>query len=213
MTNPRILRIALVCAILTAAPLASADPVTRASVEAALSGFEGEPAVATVRAWGAEGERALLLIARDATLQGVVRVRALHALRAFAPDAGVLRLLRETAAAPDGDLFARRACFDALVEGFDDVAEVARHLADPRADVRDGAAWTLSRSPRAEARAALRARLAVETDPTVRATLAQALSPEPGAPVATPVAVVTPVAQPATPAVARRVPARGTRRR
>lgn len=212
MTRTRILRLALACAALSLAPAAAADPVTRASVEASLSGYESEPDVAAVRAWGADGERALLAIARDATLGGVVRVRAFHALRAYAPDAGVLRLLRETAAQPNADLFVRRACFDALVEGFDDVAEVARHLADPVPEVRDGAAWTLSRSARREARAALRARLAVETDPTVRATLAQADAPP--APVAAPAAsVVVPVAHAPALAPARRAVVRAARRR
>jgi len=212
VTRTSILRLAFACAALSLAPAAAADPVTRASVEASLSGYEGEPTVAAVRAWGVDGERALLAIARDATLGGVVRVRAFHALRAYAPDAGALRLLRETAAQPGADLFVRRACFDALVEGFDDVAEVARHLADPLPEVRDGAAWTLSRSARPEARAALRARLAVETDPTVRATLAQADAPP--APVTAPAAsVVVPVAHAPAPAPARRAVVRAARRR
>jgi hypothetical protein len=212
VTSPRVrLALSLTFTSLLATSAAAADPVTRASVEASLSGFEGEPDVAAVRRWGADGERALLQIARDATLQGVVRVRAFHALRALAPDAGVHRLLRDTAAAPSADLFVRRACFDALVEGFDDVAEVARHLADPAPEVRDGAAWTLSRSTNAAARSALRARLAVETDPTVRITLAQAVR----APEVAPPVVTTPMAQSSlvVTAAPRRVAARTSRRR
>jgi hypothetical protein len=210
VTLPRICLV-LSLASLLASSVAAADPVTRASVEASLAGYEGEPDVATIRQWGVDGERALLQIARDATLQGVVRVRAFHALRALAPDAGVLRLLRETAATPTADLFVRRACFDALVEGFDDVAEVARHLADPDVLVRDGAAWTLSRSTHPAARAALRARLAVETDPTVRLTLTQGVS----APTVAPTVVTTPMAQSTLTVTAapRRASTRTVRRR
>jgi hypothetical protein len=197
------------CAVFSFAPTLAADPVTRTTIEDALSGFEAEPDLATVRAWGVDGERLLLQIARDPTLHGVVQVRAVRALRAFAPDAGVLRFLRETAARPTTNLFVRRACFDALLEGFDDIAEIARYLADPIPEVRDGAAWTLSRSPRPEARRALRARLAVETDPTVRATLAQANAPLSSMRAAAP-SIVVPVTgtAPVAPTPSRRVEAR-----
>jgi hypothetical protein len=191
VSRQRILRPALALAALALAANVAADPLDRAAVERALAGYEAEPTVADVRAWGPDGARSLLAIARDVSLQGVVRVRALHALRALAPDAGVHRLLRETAALPTAELLVRRACFDALLEGFDDVAEVARHLRDPLPEVRDGAAWTLLRSPRADARAALRARLAVETDATVRTTLAQLDAP-PSPPSAATVVPVTP---------------------
>ncbi len=162
--------------------------LTRAQVVASLAGFEREPAVDTVRAWGPDGALQLMDVANDPGALAHVRVRAVHALRAFPGMAPVQTFLRVVAARASEGLFLRRASFDALVEGFGDVTEVSRYLSDPAADVRDGAAWALSLaaspsrpgfaatpSTALVARAALAARLSTETDATVRTTLRTAI--------------------------------------
>jgi hypothetical protein len=170
---------------------AAADPVSRADVERALSGYEQSVDVAAASAWGPAGAAHLMAIARDADAVVAVRARALHALRAFPGSAPVRAFLLSTAASPSQDVFLLRASLDALVEGFDDVAEASRYLADARVDVRDGAVWSLGASRNPAARAALRDRLRVEPDAGVRATITDALSRAPvvGAVAAPPITV------------------------
>lgn len=148
---------------------------TREAMALELGGFEHEPDVATVRGWGASGAATLMALGNDPQALPHVRHRALHALRAFSTVPAVRDYLRRVASLPQQELFTLRASLDALVEGFDDVAFVARFLADPRADVRDGAAWSLSRSSSPAARTALQDRLARETDEAVRRTVTDAL--------------------------------------
>lgn len=208
--NPRSALAGVLVAALSYASVAGADPITRAEVERALQGYEQGASVDTVRAWGSAGVRALIAVSRDADQVIAVRARALHALRAFSADADARAHLRAVAAS-DADLFLVRASFDALVEGFDDVATVARFLADPRVDVRDGAAWSLAASRNPEARTALRDRLRVETDVTVRRTLTDALAATPAAPLAP--AVTVTVAPPAAPSQRTARPVRTARGR
>ncbi len=163
--------------LLLASPALRADPPTRDVVVRELSGFETAPTVAAVRAWGTPGATLLMDIANDPSALHHVRARAVHALRAFNTSVPIHAFLRAFAAAPNQGLFLLRAALDAMVEGFDDVPEVSRYLRDARVDVRDGAAWSLSQSTSAAARAALDAALRTETDPTVRATLQRALAP------------------------------------
>ncbi len=200
----------ILCGLIAVSGVSSADPVTRASVEGSLGGYEQGVDVATVRSWGSEGASILIAISRDPSLLFAVRARALHALRAFAGDVRVRDHLRATAADPTQSLFLVRASLDALTEGFDDVAEVSRYLSDARVDVRDGAAWSLAASTNPAARAALRDRLRVESDPGVRATITDALArptSAPAAPVVTPPAAARASVVPtsATRAVRRRV--------
>lgn len=154
---------------------AAQQPPTREALALELGGFEREPDVAAVRAWGAQGAASLMALGNDPQAQPHVRQRALHALRAFTAQPAVRDYLRRVASLPQQELFTLRAALDALVEGFDDVAFVARFLGDARADVRDGAAWSLSRSAAPAAATALRERLAREPDEAVRRTLGDAL--------------------------------------
>lgn len=154
---------------------AAADPITRAEVVDSLGGFEHAPDASAVRAWGTTGASHLMSVANDAALPLHVRVRAVHALRVHGAMAPVRTFLRALAGVSGQNLFLLRASLDALVEGFNDTAEVARYLVDPRVDVRDGAAWSLAASRDPAARAALSARLSVETDANVRLTLTTAL--------------------------------------
>lgn len=197
----------ILCGLLASPLCAWADPVTRASVEGALRGYEQSADLAAVRAWGAPGAALLMEISRDPDALIATRARALHALRAFGADLRVRDHLRATAAAPSQDLFLLRASLDALIEGFGDVTAVSRYLSDARADVRDGAVWSLASSPDPAARAALRERLRFETDPGVRATITEALArPTPAAvaqPVTPPAVGVASVATPSAPRAAR----------
>jgi hypothetical protein len=164
--------------------LAWSDPVTRTDVERVMSGFEHSSDLATIRAWGAPGAHILSDITNDTQLPPVTRARAAHALRAFRGDATVQTFLRSVAASRDVNLFVMRSCFDALIDGFDDVTEVSRYLSDTRSDVRDGAAWSLAASRLPQARAALQDRLRVETDEVVRETITRALATPAVAPIA-----------------------------
>jgi HEAT repeat protein len=102
-------------------------------------------------------------------------MRAVFALRAFPGETSVRDYLRTIANDTARPLLFRRAAFDALAEGFADVETLARSLHDPAADVRDGAAWSLSRVHNATARAALEDALRSERSENVRITLRTAL--------------------------------------
>lgn len=157
---------------LVAAP-ASAQTVPRAVMVEALSAWESEPSPAVVRGWGDGAPEALIALAESDDLDAHAQVRAVHALRAFGASTRAHAWLRAVASRGPVGLFFLRAALDALIEGFDDVDAVAPRLSDPDPAVRDGAAWALSRSPSARARAAVEARLAVEGDANVRRTLSE----------------------------------------
>lgn len=179
MTSFKLASRSIVACLTLGAALATAnvnaDPITRGEVIDSLGGFEHAPDTSAVRAWGATGAAHLMSVANDVALPLHVRVRAVHALRAYGTMVPVRTFLRALAGVTGQNLFILRASLDALVEGFNDTVEVARYLADPRVDVRDGAVWSLAASRDPAARSALAARLAVETDANVRLTLTTAL--------------------------------------
>jgi len=165
---------ALLSAWMLACP-AAAQQSTRAQMEHDLAGFEQGPDAAAVRSWGAEAPGALMAIGNDAAAAPHVRQRAVFALRHFSQRVAVRDYLRALATVPGQGLYLLRAALDALVIGFEDLSVSAGFLADPRVEVRDGAAWSLARSPGAAARSLLTERLRVERDETVRRTIADAL--------------------------------------
>lgn len=171
----RILGLTVLLSAWTLACPAVAQQATRVQMEHDLAGFEQSPDEATVRSWGADAPAVLMSIGNDPAAALHVRQRAVFALRLFGARAPVRAYLRAIATVPGQGLFLLRAALDALVIGCDDLATSAAFLADPRVDVRDGAAWSLVRSPRAEARALLTERLRVEPDETVRRTIADGL--------------------------------------
>jgi HEAT repeat protein len=175
MACTRLASIALATTLVFAAAPALADPPARAEIVTALSGFERGPDLGTVRNWGTGAVRVLVDIANDAHVAGPARVRAVYALRAFPTDATARAFLRTTALDPSLLLVVRRAAFDALADGFGDVETLTRLLHDAAADVRDGAAWALSRVHTPTARAALRDALRTETNATVLVTLRRAV--------------------------------------
>src|SRR5260221_13398896 len=83
----------LATAFLTAslsATAAHADPpASRATIVAALSGFERGPDVVTVSSWGAPGAQTLMDVALDAHELPHVRTRAAYSLRLFPQIAAV----------------------------------------------------------------------------------------------------------------------------
>lgn len=166
--------LALLSASTLACP-AAAQQVTRAQLEHDLGGYEQAPDEAAVRAWGADAPLLLMTIGNDPEAAPHVRQRAIYALRVFGARPGVKDYLRALAAVPGQGLFVLRAALDALVVGCNDVATAGGFLADPRVEVRDGAAWALARSTQPAARALLTERLRVERDETVRRTLGDAL--------------------------------------
>jgi hypothetical protein len=155
--------------------VAVAQGLTEAQVAEALSGYEDAPTAQELQAWGPTGALHLMQLGASETALPQVRVRAVYALRVFPALPGVRDYLRAIAEDGAAGLFLRRAAMDALVEGLGDVLRVAGLFRNPRADVRDGVAWALSRSTSPTARALLSARLRVEPDETVRGTLRQVL--------------------------------------
>lgn len=162
-------------AALSLSGVASADPITRATLRTELSGYEEAPTQATVRQWGTDGAALLMELANDASEAPFLRARSVSALRWFAPNEAVHRFVTLTAASP-GDLLVRRAAFDTLVVGFNDLSAVAAHFDAPDADVRDGVAWSLAAANTPASRALLDARLRIEPDENVRRTISTALA-------------------------------------
>lgn len=171
----------LLCSLLALAPASSAfaDPPTRSQVEELLSGIEQGPPPELLRSWGAPGVQLLMEVGNDTTRPLHVRIRAVLSLRTagqsqtlVGPTQAYLRALAAVSAQP---LMLRRAAFDALAQGFSDVAALAPFLHAPEVEVRDGAAWALRSINRADARAAMTEALRTETDATVRGTLTAGL--------------------------------------
>jgi HEAT repeat protein len=106
-----------------------------------------------------------------------VRLRAVYVCAHF-PTPATRMFLRAVASAPgQSDLFVR-AALEALVRGFGDAAlgDVRPYLDHADPSVREGAARSLGRLRAPGAAVALRARLRVETDATVREAIGRALA-------------------------------------
>lgn len=167
----------LVLSLLTlAAPAAAQQAPTQAAVTRALSGFEEQPDVASVRAWGAAVIPVLAAVIDDGDAIIAVRARAAYALRAFGADPAARATLQRVASDDTANVFIRRAAIDALVDGGADVSAVAPQLSAADPDVRTGAVLALSRARQVSlARAALDARARIEVDASVRARITETL--------------------------------------
>jgi hypothetical protein len=164
------------CLLLSATAASAQQVPSRAAVTQALSGFEEQPDVATVRAWGAAAVSVLAAVIDDEDAIIGVRARAAYALRAFVGDLAARAVLQRVAADTRANLFVRRAAIDALIDGGDDVATVSAQLGAADPEVRTGAVIALGRSrQRTAARAALDARSRAETDPSIRQRVAESL--------------------------------------
>ncbi|MGF1469214.1 MAG: HEAT repeat domain-containing protein [Sandaracinaceae bacterium] len=155
-----------------ARPAAAQEPLRTPEVRALLSGFEEAP---DADAWARLGPSvipALEAICRDPASLPFVRLRALAALGAFRTERS-RRLLLDVARNADSDELAVREALRALGRAFGPAAvpDVVPFLRHRSPVVREGAARALAAVGTVEARRALDARRAVETDPGVRAAL------------------------------------------
>lgn len=164
------------CFVLLAAPAAAQQAPARSEIVRALSGFEEQPELVTVRGWGPGVIPVLAAVVDDAGEMVAVRARAAYALRGFASRPDARAVLQRVAADESGNLFVRRAAIDALVDGGDELGPVTALLASPDLDLRAGVVTALARARQvALARSALAARAGVEPDPSLRARIAETL--------------------------------------
>ncbi|MES2644667.1 MAG: HEAT repeat domain-containing protein [Myxococcota bacterium] len=169
----------LVVMLLVAAlsPAARADEALRAKVIDLLSAYEEPANAADWRGLGAGAGAELYVLAQDGTLSPTKRAGAVYALGFFPTDTH--RALLASLASTDGtDALLRRKAVYALAAGWGDgaLSELSRALAAPDTQLRVAAARALGRVGTPGATAALRGRLAIEADATVRTTLSTALS-------------------------------------
>src|SRR4051812_42562957 len=153
---------------------------TRQAVERLLGGYEPRATPAAFQRLGDGTDRVLIAIALDPTTPGTRRARALTALGHVPSDAGralCRQVIKDEASRTEGrEVLDVRACAIALGSfGPSAAADLVPLLDHPAFDVRLGAARGLEKARAPESAAALRQRLAVEPDETVRAVLDRAL--------------------------------------
>lgn len=157
-------------------PAAAQQVPARDALVASLSGFESQPDEATVRAWSEGVVPALASIIHDDEVMVAARARAAYALRVFSTNTAAMTLLRSLAGDSSANLFVRLAAINAIVDGGAALNPVTAQLAASDIDVRTGAAAALARArDHGAARAALTARMRVETDANVRHRLEDSL--------------------------------------
>lgn len=164
------------CAALLVPAAASATPPTKVELRQMLSGYEHTPGAGEWRALGSEALPVLIDLYDDADVPPYVRLRAVHAV-SFYPSPATRTFLLAVARAPrQSDLLVRQAVLS-LVHAFGarSVADVAPFLAHAEPVVREAAAAGLGRMRTPAARDALRARLPLEADDTVRGAIERAL--------------------------------------
>ncbi len=163
---------AALCALALSVPSASAwadTPVEE--IAAAFSGHERSAPDGMIRAWGERSIPTLVQLAEDRARPEFVRARAAAALRLFAPARAARVAIERLATGTDPHPLVLRAALDGLCVEFGDLSLASRFLASSVMDHREAAAWSISRSGRADARGLLRGALAIERDPSLRATL------------------------------------------
>jgi hypothetical protein len=190
---------AFACAAFACATVGRAAPTAR-ELERVLGGYEHAPTADEVRRLGAGADVALMNVAADAHWPRIRRVRAIAALR-FVPSVAArdwLRSLAEDKRASCGAAASSAAASSSSSSsGVEDAAcdalELAAALsalqvydgqaplllsfvAHASADVREAAAAALAGAGARDAEPILRARVAVERDAGVRATLTRALA-------------------------------------
>lgn len=156
---------------------APAGPALHTRVVEMLSGIETTPSAAAWQALGPAAELELETIARDAAMLPTQRGNALAALANFPTEAAHTLLVTTLADTTTDRLFRRKAC-SGLAHGWGAAAvpELAAALADNDVIVRQAAARALSKVADPSATAALKARLAVETDSSVTSILKKAVA-------------------------------------
>ena len=159
----------LLCLAFAQSALA-ADDATTQQVLGLLGGYEETASPDSLKALGGDVPETLRAIASDTTLTSTQRARAIHALGWFPDDTNRAFLVSQARAG--NPMFARKAVY-ALANGWGDQAidELTVALANPDVQTRMAAANALGHMGTPSAKLALEARLAYETDPTVKATI------------------------------------------
>lgn len=150
---------------------------SRDSIRQLLTAYEGGPSAAEWRAMGPETLTVLVSLYNDSAQPAYVRLRVLSAVASFPTPATRTFLLAATRAPGQSDLFVREAVLS-LGRAFGAAAldDVTPFLGSGDTVVREAAARSLGLIGTPAARDALRRRLVLEPDATVRQTLQSALS-------------------------------------
>ena len=156
--------------VLALGQAAAAEDPSKEQLLGLLSGYEETASPDALRALSGDVPATLRAIVADPSLTQTQRARALHALGWFPDDTN--RALLVTHARGNNPMFARKAIY-ALANGWGDQAidELTVALANPDVQTRMAAANALGHLGTPSAKLALEARLAYETDPTVRTTI------------------------------------------
>ena len=164
------MRHALLLCLAFAQSALAADDATRQQVLGLLSGYEETASPDSLKALDGDVPGTLRTIASDTTLTSTQRARAIHALGWFPDDTNRGFLVAQ--ARGGNPMFARKAIY-ALANGWGDQAmdELTVALANPDVQTRMAAANALGHLGTTSAKLTLEARLAYETDPTVRTTI------------------------------------------
>lgn len=170
------LRLAALLSVLVLSATASADPPPVAQVRTMLSAFEGGPSAEQWQALGPETLEVLEQLYDDAGQPPFVRLRAVQAAGHFPSEASRSFLKRVATAEGQNDLLIRAALRTmARAFGGATLADIRPFLSHREVTVREGAVLALGAIESPRARALLQARLDVERDATVQATLRRAL--------------------------------------
>ncbi len=149
------------------------DNPSKAQLLQMLGGYEETASPDSLKALSGDVPATLRAIASDATLTHTQRARAIHALGWF-PDSDNRAFLVTQAHGTD-TMFARKAVY-ALANGWGEGAldELTLALANHDVQIRMAAAYALGDIGTQPAKLALEARIPLETDPTVKATIEKA---------------------------------------
>lgn len=167
----------LLLPLLLAGP-ARADEALHARVVDLVSGLESSPSAADWTALGAGAEAELVAIAADSGMLPTQRGNALLALGNF-PTERARGLLVGTLSDASANVLLRRKACSALAQGWgaDAVPALAVALGDADVQLRQSAASALAKVSDPAAAEALRARLAVETNASVKQVIEKAVKP------------------------------------
>ena len=156
--------------VLALGQAAAAEDPSKEQVLGLLSGYEETASPDSLKALPGDVPATLRAIVADSSLTQTQRARAIHALGWFPDDTN--RALLVAHARGGNPMFARKAVY-ALANGWGDQAidELTVALANPDVQTRMAAASALGHMATPSAKLALEARLAYETDPTVRNTI------------------------------------------
>ena len=159
----------LLCLAFAQSALA-ADDATKQQVLGLLSGYEETASPDSLKALSGDVPATLRAIVADSSLTQTQRARAIHALGWFPDDTNRAFLVAQ--ARSGNPMFARKAIY-ALANGWGDGAmdELVFGLANHDVQTRMAAAYALGNLDTPSAKLALEARLPLETDPTVKATI------------------------------------------